>query len=76
MAASESTKSVDCFGRTFIVRQITANNGWEWEVLIQDVELPDEFIFADTVDDCDTEQEAIAAWHWVCNHNYKVENPS
>lgn len=68
-------RHVDCFGRTFIVRQTSQCNGWEWEVLLQDLELPDLFTFVDTVDDCDMEDEAVAAWKARCEHNKKAENP-
>ena len=69
-------RHVDCFGRIFIVRQTSQCNGWEWEVLLQDLELPDLFYFVDTVDDCDMEDEAVAAWKASCEHNKLAENPS
>lgn len=66
---------VDCFGRTFIVRRCITKF-WEWEVLLQDLELPDLFTFVDTVDDCDMEDEAVAAWNARCEHNKRAENLS
>lgn len=68
-------RHVDCFGRKFIVREMKQPNLREWEVLTQDLEMPELFILLDTVDDCDTEIEAVGAWKARCEHNKLAENP-
>lgn len=67
----------DCFGRKFIVCRKDSPDH-EWEVLTQDLEMPSLgfIILLDTVDDCDTEDEAIAAWQASCEQTKKAENPS
>jgi len=74
-AAMTNKVAEDCFGRNFIVRR-QADIDHEWEVLTQDLEMPSLgfVILLDTVDDCDTEEQAIATWQIRCQHNLDAGN--
>lgn len=73
-ASIENKISTDCFGRRFIVRNEYGSIVHQWEVYTDDPEMPS-FGFTvhlDDVDDCDTEDQAIAAWQERCEHNAKA----
>lgn len=69
----------DCFGNKFIVRRnLLSAVDHEWAVLAEDPEAPDQgFVrYLDIVDDCDTEDEAIAAWQRQCEQNKEADKHS